>query len=84
MSAEMGSNTNKVVRVYVPLLDEGTDVVRPTEAIELGSGVYRILRPSDYDPEDETWEYPPGSLVRCEKRRGDSGDYLCAIEIVPE
>ena len=84
MSAEMGSDTERIVRIYVPLRDEGTDVVRPAEAVELGSGVYKILRPVDYDPEDETWEFPPGSLVRCERRRNDSGDYLCAIEVVPE
>lgn len=80
MSAPMDTNTDRVVRIYVPLRDEGTDVARPTEAVEVGHGVYRILQPPDYDPEDEIWEFPPGSLVRCEKRRDDSGDYLLAIE----
>ena len=40
-------------------------------------GKYIILRPADYDAGVETWAFPPGSIVECEraaKRRGrDSG-----------
>ena len=51
--------------IYVPLLDEGTPTCRPTQAIDLGKGLYKILPTPDYDPEDKTWEYLPGSIVRC-------------------
>jgi hypothetical protein len=28
------------------------------------------------DVGDETWEFRPGSVVRCEKRQGSSGEYF--------
>ena len=51
--------------IFIPLLDEGTDVFRPTEAVPLGGGLYRVLATPDYDPEDEHWKFPPGSTVAC-------------------
>jgi hypothetical protein len=79
MSAAMASNTSKArVRIYVRLLDEGTDVSRPTDALDLGDGQFELLPTSDYDAETETWEFPPGSVVRCEKRTGTQGEYLLA------
>ncbi len=71
MSAEMASFTS-VLKVYVPLLNEGTSVVRPTQGVKLAESVYRILPTSDYDPDDEQWEFPPGSVVECvlETRNG--------------
>lgn len=71
------------VRVHVRLLDEGTDVSRPTEALDLGEGMFELLATPDYDSEAETWEFPPGSLVRCEKRGGNTGEYLLASASVP-
>ncbi len=54
------------VEVFVPLLDEGTPTLRGTQALPLGEGLYKVLLPvSNYDPEDEVWEFPPGSIVRC-------------------
>lgn len=67
--------------IYVKLLDEGTDVWRPTEAIDLGNGQFRILATPDYDPTDETWEFPPGSIVGCNKRTDDSGTYSVAVPV---
>ncbi len=84
MSGAMASNTSKDrVRVYVRLLDEGTDVSRPTDALDLGNGQFELLPTPDYDAENETWEFPPGSLVRCEKRSGAKGEYLLASASVP-
>ena len=62
MSAAMDSNTETI---YVHLLDEGTIVVRPTQGVPLGEGVYRLLPTSNYDPDTEQWQFPPGSVVRC-------------------
>ena len=77
MSAEMDSSINKV---FVRLLDEGTVVSRPTEALALGNGLFKILPTADYDPEDEAWEFPPGSIVRCENRKDSSGEYSLAVK----
>lgn len=54
------------VEIYVQLLEEGTPTARPTQAVPLGNGLYKILPTPNYDPEDEIWEFPPGSIVRCE------------------
>jgi hypothetical protein len=59
--------TNRV-KIYVRLIDEGTEVSRPTEALDLGNGLLELLPTPDYDSEGETWEFGPGSVVRCEKR----------------
>jgi hypothetical protein len=73
--------TNKVT-IYVRLLDEGTEVSRPTEALDLGNGLLKLLPSPDYNSHDfehETWEFLPGSVVRCEKRYDNSGQYLLAV-----
>ena len=64
MSAETGLSTNTVV-LYIPLLNEGTDVLRPTTGIMLRPGIVRILPTKDYDPNVEEWQFPPGSEVEC-------------------
>jgi hypothetical protein len=68
------------VKLFVYLLEEGTDVWRPTEAVSVGDGLFKILPTPEYDPEDEVCEFPPGSIVRCEKRRNDSGEYIVAVK----
>lgn len=79
MSAAMDSN---ISTIYVHLLDEGTRVVRATQGTLLGNNVYRVLATPDYDPDDEHWQFPPGSIVRCVKERSDGEDVLVAHEAV--
>lgn len=76
MSAEMISNTNTI---YIPLLDEGVAVVRPTQGEPLGDDVYRVLPTDDYDPNDEHWEFPPGSVVTCRRETRDGDEVLVAV-----
>lgn len=57
-----------VTTVYVKLLEEGSLAYRPTQAEEVEPGVYRLLPTEHYDPEDEVWEFLPGTVVRCEIR----------------
>ena len=54
--------------VFVRLLDEGTAVYRPVRARPAGDGAYQLDRPIDYDPDNETWEFLPGSIVACESQ----------------
>ena len=71
MSAETASSIN-TVDLYIPLLNEGTDVLRPTKGLLLESDVVQVLATTDYDPTNEEWEFPPGSKVRCTiETRGD-------------
>ena len=77
MSEEMGSSTS-VVPIYVPLLNEGTSVVRPTPGVKLSEHVYRILPTRNYDPDDEEWEFPPGSVVECTREIRSGQEILVA------
>lgn len=70
----------KSVVIHVQLLDEGTFVARPTEAVAVGGGLYRLLPTPDYDPAIETWEFPPGALVRVKSRTDENGKYFMAVK----
>jgi hypothetical protein len=80
MSEEVASTT-KVVTVYVRLLDEGTEVFRPSTAVPLGENVYQLLRPEFYDPEDEHWEFEPGARVHVTQHQGIPDEYLVAASL---
>jgi len=54
--------------IYVRLLDEGVNVYRPVQAVAITSLVYEIKADDSYDPEDEHWEFPPGSKVIVEEK----------------
>ncbi|MDQ2859972.1 MAG: hypothetical protein M3T55_04430 [Pseudomonadota bacterium] len=46
--------------IYMPLLNEGTDVCAPVQAINLGDGGFRVLGPV---PDDQQWAFAPGNIV---------------------
>lgn len=60
MLAQRATNTDAIV--YVRLLDEGTDVWRPTA---LPDGIFQLAEPDGYDFEAEIWEFPPRAKVKC-------------------
>jgi hypothetical protein len=80
MLVDPASNT-KSSTIYVRLLDEGTDVFRPVSAKSLGGDIYELIAPAAYDPEDEQWEFEPGSRVRVTTRHGNDGEYLVATSL---
>jgi hypothetical protein len=69
--------------IHVALMDEGVDVWRPVPAHQIDAQTYAILRPDDYDPDAEMWEFPPGSVVICEPRQIHDGTILAAVRLVP-
>lgn len=73
--------SDRQATVYVQLLDEGTPTVRPTQAIDMGGGLYKLLPTPNYDPEDEKWEFLPGSIVRVKMTRSqiDGKEFPMAI-----
>ena len=73
---------NPQATVYVDLLEEGTPTLLRTPAESLGGGLYKLLMPLDYDPEDEIWKFLPGSIVRCEKTNNGGEEILYAVEQV--
>ncbi len=68
-------------QVYVELLDEGSPVIRPTLAMPVADG-YRLLPTAGYDPEDEHWEFTPGSIVRVRQEIWDGKKVMVAREAV--
>ena len=69
-----------MVEIYVALLNEGVDGVwRPVQAEKISENVYRISSENEYDREDETWEFSPGTVVICEYRKLYSGEKLVAV-----
>jgi len=42
--------------------------------------ICQIAPTKDYDPEDEHWEFPPGSIVRAEEVRNADGAYFLAVD----
>lgn len=75
-----------IVKIYISLLEEGTPTARPTQAENLGDGTYKILTPEEgYNPEDELWEFLPGTVVRCKLVESIFGDsMLLAAERVAD
>ena len=59
----------------MPLLNEGTTVLRPVIATEMGNNVYRIegtesgLNSEDLD---EEWQFPIGSYVTCINKQDEN------------
>jgi hypothetical protein len=68
------------IEIHIRLLNEGTEVSRPTRAINIGDGLFRILPVPGYDTDDEEWEFAPGSVIRTERRSSELGDYLLAVK----
>ncbi len=67
--------------IYITLLNEGTSVVRPTLGNRIKDNIFEVLPTENYDPNDEEWEFPPGSLVKCEEEEVASGKrLLIAVE----
>jgi len=68
-----------IIHVYVNLLEEGSPTLRGTHAIDLGNGSYELLTAPDYDPQDEIWEFLPGSIVRVEKKTNYGKEILVVV-----
>lgn len=77
----MGMNEKECCTVFVELLGEGVDVWRPVAARKRDDG-YELKKPPDYDPADEQWRFPPGSIVRVEERDLNGRSVLAAISPV--
>ena len=65
--------------IFVRLVDEGTDVWRPVEALAIGECLHVILE-QRYDRTDEHWEFPPGAVVRTETQSKSGRSVPVAVE----
>ncbi len=69
----------QTVEIHIRLMHEGTECSRPTQALSLGHGLYKVLPTSNYDPGDEAWEFLPDSIVRLEVRCSEGNEFLLAV-----
>jgi len=67
-------------QIYIQLLGEGTKVYRPVPALEIENNLYEIKGFEIYDPEDEVWQFTPGSYVLVEEQNLDGENVLVAIQ----
>jgi hypothetical protein len=72
-------NTNTI---YVKLLDEDIDVWRPVLAVKDNiKNAYLILDiPENTMPQNEVWEFKPGSLVIVKEHEAGGEKILVALE----
>ncbi|HEU0311193.1 MAG TPA: hypothetical protein VFR36_08255 [Sphingomicrobium sp.] len=65
-----------ITTIYMPLLNEGTDVWRPVEAMKIGELGYMV---TENAPPEEEWAFQPGHILRCEERQLSGGTHLVAV-----
>lgn len=80
MSEALALITNET-QIYIQLLDEGTRVFRPTNALILEGGRFRVLPTPNYNPNNENWEFPPGTVVICETVTKQGKTFLYATHL---
>ena len=66
--------------IYLQLLGEGTTVYRPVPASKLSEGLYKISENEIFDPDDEEWEFLPGTVVKVEQRILEGETVLVAVK----
>jgi len=62
--------------ILVKPLDEGTDVWRPVTAYRSEDGTFQI---AGNVPDDETWEFDPGTWVRCTEKAFSDGEVKMVV-----
>jgi len=68
-----------IVTIYMPLLNEGTDMWTPVKALRLNDGRYRVLGPA---PKDQEWTFAPGAIVRSQRQAlGDDFQGVVAVAV---
>lgn len=66
--------------IYIQLLNEGSIAYRPVPALQIENNIYKVLGFEIYDPEDEEWEFLPGSYVLVEEQNKGGKRVLVAIQ----
>jgi len=71
-------HNDKIVKIFVALINEPVDVWRPVKATQVGENSYLIVN-QEYDSDIETWQFKPGERVRCEYIQSSDGMTLAAV-----
>jgi hypothetical protein len=71
--------SEETIEIYVRLLNEGAEVF--SSGSRSGSrGLYRLVAPNDYDPDDEEWEFRPGETVGIRLHHSQRGVFNLAVK----
>ena len=68
-----------LTKIYVHLEDEGTEVWRPVDAKRIEADLYLITEET-LVPDEESWQFQPGTVVRCTHAEKQGEDCLIAVE----
>jgi hypothetical protein len=71
--SEIAKQSELLLLLYMPMLDEGTDVWRPIAAQPLGHSMAQVCSET---PDDESWQYPTGARIVYEERELSGGPTL--------
>ena len=69
-----------ITTIYMPLLNEGTEVWRPVEAMKITDLGYMVTENPQFE---EEWAFQPGHILRCEERQLSGESQLVAIAKAP-
>lgn len=72
-------------KIYIEILDEGSSCFREVPATKLSANTYLVHGEDLHDPDDEEWEFLPGTIVRVEEKilrnaDGSPSGNLVAVE----
>lgn len=73
----MVNNMKRII--YIQLLNEGSVAYRPVSSYEIGNNIFKVDGSDIYDPDDEEWEFPPGTFVLVEEQIKEGKKVLIAI-----
>ena len=80
--AEEKTSNNELFEIFIPLLNEGVPVLRPTKGCKLQDNLYQVMPTVNYDPEVEEWKFLPNTVVRCKLEIKDHRSILVAVDEV--
>jgi hypothetical protein len=66
--------------IYIQLLNEGSIAYRPVSACAIKKNIYKVDGSECYNPEDEEWEFLPGTYVLVEEQNLSGEKVLVAIK----
>ena len=68
------------IELHVRLLNEGTEIYRPTRGLKMGGGLFTLVASPGYNSGGEAWEFLPGAVVRVVMHGGPNGTFPVAVK----
>ncbi|MEO7774399.1 MAG: hypothetical protein ABIT36_04490 [Steroidobacteraceae bacterium] len=72
---------SEIATIYIALVGLNDQWI-PVQAITRADGTFEIISRTE-DPEDANWQFPSGSIVKCEERQLVDGVRRVAVSSLP-